>query len=87
MLFSSELIFQRFLKEKKIKIKFVDYNYNIMRRENINNKKVENKKIIKLKIYDKITIKLNKIKFKLRNFNNFYLKKNKRNNQQDIIIK
>ena len=58
-----------------------------MRRENINNKKVENKKIIKLKIYDKITIKLNKIKFKLRNFNNFYLKKNKRNNQQDIIIK
>ncbi len=87
LLFSSELIFQRFLKEKKIKIKFVDYNYNIMRRENRNNKKVENKKIIKLKIYDKITIKLNKFKFKLRNFNSFYLKKNKRNNQQDVIIK
>tara|TARA_Y100000591_G_scaffold205121_1_gene177637 strand:- start:17 stop:817 length:801 start_codon:yes stop_codon:yes gene_type:complete len=87
LLFSSELIFQRFLKQKNIKIKFVDYHYNIMRKENKNNKKFENKKIIKLKLYDKIAIKLNKLKFKLRNFNNFYLKKNKRNNQQDIIIK
>jgi hypothetical protein len=87
LLFSSELIFQRFLKEKKIKIKFIDYNYNIMRKENKNNKKFENKKIIKLKLYDKIAIKFNKLNFKLRNFNSFYLKKNKRNNQQDIIIK
>ena len=87
LLFSSELIFQRFLKEKKIKIKFVDYSYNIMRKENKNNKQFENKKTIKLKLYDIIAIKLNKLNFKLRNFNSFYLKKNKRNNQQDILIK
>ena len=86
-LFSSELIFQRFLKEKKIKIKFVDYNYNIMRKENKNNKQFENKKTIKLKLYDIIAIKLNKLNFKLRNFNSFYLKKNKRNNQKNILIK
>ena len=58
-----------------------------MRKENKNNKQFENKKTIKLKLYDIIAIKLNKLNFKLRNFNSFYLKKNKRNNQQDIIIK
>ncbi len=87
LLFSSELIFQRFLKKKKLKIKFIDYDYNIMRKENKNNNITVDKTIIKLSLYDKITIKLNKLKFRLRNFNNFYFKKNRRNNQQDIILK
>lgn len=86
LLFSSELIFQRFLKEKKIKIKFNKYNYNIMRKENKNNNSLKDKINVRLGLYDRITIKLNKFMFRLRNFNDFYLKKNMRNNQQDIII-
>jgi hypothetical protein len=58
-----------------------------MRREKKINKIEENKKIIKIPLYDKLTIKFNKLKFKIRNLNNFFLKKNIRNNQQDIIIK
>ena len=58
-----------------------------MRREKKINKIEENKKIIKIPLYDKLTIKFNKLKFKIRNFNNFFLKKNIRNNQQDIVIK
>ena len=58
-----------------------------MRREKKINKIQENKKIIKIPLYDKLTIKFNKLKFKIRNFSNFFLKKNIRNNQQDIIIK
>ena len=58
-----------------------------MRREKKINKIEENKKVIKIPLYDKLTIKFNKLKFKIRNFNNFFLKKNIRNNQQDIIIK
>ena len=87
LLFSPELIFQRFLKSKGIQIKYVNYNYKIMRREKKINKIEENKKIIKIPLYDKLTIKFNKLKFKIRNLNNFFLKKNIRNNQQDIIIK
>ena len=87
LLFSPELIFQRFLKSKGIQIKYVNYNYKIMRREKKINKIEENKKIIKIPLYDKLTIKFNKLKFKIRNFNNFFLKKNIRNNQQDIVIK
>ena len=86
LLFSSELIFQRFLKEKKIKIKFNKYNYNLMRKENKNNNSLKDKINVRLGLYDRITIKLNKFMFRLRNFNDFYLKKNMRNNQQDIII-
>jgi len=80
------LIFQRFLKEKKIKIKFNKYNYNLMRKENKNNNSLKDKINVRLGLYDRITIKLNKFMFRLRNFNDFYLKKNMRNNQQDIII-
>jgi len=86
LLFSSELIFQRFLKEKKIKIKFNKYNYNIMRKENKINNSLKDKINVSLGLYDRITIKLNKFMFRLRNFNDFYLKKKMRNNQQDIII-
>ena len=86
LLFSSELIFQRFLKERKFKISFVNYNYKIMR--NLIKNKRENKKYRKVKIplIDKITIKLNKLMFRIRNFKDFYINKSNRNNQQNIII-
>ena len=86
-LFSSELIFQRFLKEKKFKISFIDYNYKIMRNSLIKSKKLENNKRIKIPLIDKITVKFNKLKFRIRNFKNFYINKTNRNNQQNIIIK
>ena len=74
------------MKEKKIKIKFNKYNYNIMRKENKINNSLKDKINVSLGLYDRITIKLNKFMFRLRNFNDFYLKKKMRNNQQDIII-
>jgi hypothetical protein len=54
-----------------------------LKKDNKNFKKI---KITKIPLFDKIFIKLNKLKFKLRNFNNFFINKSKRNNQQDIII-
>ena len=54
-----------------------------LKKDNKNSKKI---KITKIPLSDKIFIKLNKLKFKLRNFNNFFINKSKRNNQQDIII-
>ena len=57
-----------------------------MRKLKKNNKNLKNIKITKIPLSDKIIIKLNKLKFKLRNFNNFFINKSKRNNQQDIII-
>ena len=57
-----------------------------MRKLKKDNKNLKNIKITKIPLSDKINIKLNKLKFKLRNFNNFFINKSKRNNQQDIII-
>jgi hypothetical protein len=57
-----------------------------MRKFKKDNKNLKNIKISKIPLSDKISIKLNKLKFKLRNFNNFFINKSKRNNQQDIII-
>ena len=54
-----------------------------LKKNNKNSKKI---KITKIPLSDKIFIKFNKLKFKLRNFNNFFINKSKRNNQQDIII-
>jgi hypothetical protein len=86
LFFSPELIFQRFLKKRKFKINYIDYNYRIMRKLKKDNKNFKKIKITKIPLFDKIFIKLNKLKFKLRNFNNFFINKSKRNNQQDIII-
>jgi len=57
-----------------------------MRKLKKDSKNLKNIKITKIPLSDKIFIKLNKLKFKLRNFNNFFISKTKRNNQQDIII-
>lgn len=57
-----------------------------MRKLKKDNKNLKNIKITKIPFSDKIFIKLNKLKFKLRNFNNFFISKTKRNNKQDIII-
>ena len=86
LFFSPELIFLRFLKKIKFKINYIDYNYRIMRKLKKDNKNSKKIKITKMPLSDKIFIKLNKLKFKLRNFNNFFINKSKRNNQQDIII-
>ena len=87
LFFSPELIFQRFLKKIRFKINYIDYDYRIMRKFKKENKNLKNIKITKIPFFDKMYIKLNKLKFKLRNFNNFFINKSKRNNQQDIIIK
>lgn len=87
LLFSSELIFQRFLIKYKLNIKYIDYNYKIMKKKIKNNQKniLRNKKSF-IPIKEKIFISINKLKFKLRNFKEFYVTKNKRNKYQDFII-
>ena len=57
-----------------------------MRKLKKDSKNLKNIKVNKIPISDKIFIKLNKLKFKLRTFNNFFISKTTRNNQQDIII-
>ena len=86
LLFSSELIFQRFLKEKNFKINYVEYKYKLMRNSQKKNINFHNNKIIKIPLVDRISIKLNKFKFRIRNFKNFYINKTNRNNKQNIII-
>ena len=86
LLFSSELIFQRFLKERKFKISFVNYNYKIMRNLIKNKREIVKYRKVKIPLIDKITIKLNKLMFRIRNFKDFYINKSNRNNQQNIII-
>ena len=86
LFFSPELIFQRFLKKIKFKINYIDYNYKIMRKFKKDNKNLKKIKISKIPFSDKLCIKLNKLKFKIRNFKSFFINKSKRNNQQDIII-
>lgn len=81
--FCSEYIFLRFIK-KFCKINFTNFDYNIMRLKNFIKKK-ENT-ISKIPIKDLINCKVNKFKFKLRNFKNHYIKKINRNNFQDIYI-
>ena len=87
LFFSSELIFQRFLIKYKLNIKYIDYNYKIMKKKIKNNQKniLRNKKSF-IPIKEKIFININKLKFKLRNFKEFYVTKNKRNKYQDFII-
>ena len=48
-----------------------------MRKENKNNNSLKDKINVRLGWYDRITIKLNKLMFRLRNFNDFYLKNEK----------
>jgi len=87
LLFSSELIFQRFLKKKYLEINYINFNYKIMKKKN-NSKNASHKKDIQNSIpfREKFFVSINKLKFKLRNFKEFYITKNKRNKYQDIFV-
>ena len=82
-----EYNFYKFLKKKKVKTVFFDFNYQILKNQKlINNKELfvkEKKSYIPLR--DKINIKILKLLYKLRNFNDFYIKKNKRNKTQNLF--
>ena len=87
LLFSPELIFQRYLNTFDLKIKYINYDYRIMRKKSDSIVKNDFKfQKIKIPLKDKIDIKINKFKFRMRNFINFYIKKNNRNNLQNIKI-
>lgn len=83
--FSSEYIFQQFLKFKKIKIIYSSFNYKIMRFRL--NKKKKIKVESKIKLDDLVNCKINKLKYKIRNFKDHYIKKKYLNKNQDIFIK
>ena len=87
LLFSSELIFQRFLKKLYLEINYINFNYKIMKKKN-NSKNASLKTDIQNNIpfREKFFVSINKLKFKLRNFKEFYIKKNKRNKYQDIFV-
>ena len=87
LLFSSELIFQRFLKKLYLEINYINFNYKIMKKKN-NSKNASLKKDIQKSIpfREKFFVSINKLKFKLRNFKEFYITKNKRNKYQDIFV-
>ena len=81
--FSSEYIFLRFIK-KYLKISYTDFDYNIMRIKNTQKKSKDVDS--KMLMIDKINCKINKLKFKIRNFKNHYIKKINRNKFQEIYI-
>ncbi len=81
--FSSEYIFLRFIK-KYLKISYTDFDYNIMRIKNTHKKSKDVDS--KMLMIDKINCKINKLKFKIRNFKNHYIKKINRNKFQEIYI-
>jgi len=82
-----EYIFYKFLKKEKIKTIFFELDYQILK----NKKIIANKDILVkgkksyIPIKDRITIKILKILYKFRNFKEFYLKKKKRNKNQNLI--
>jgi len=82
-----EYIFYKFLKKEKINTIFFELDYQILK----NKKIVENKDMLVkgkksyIPIKDRITIKILKILYKFRNFKEFYLKKKKRNKNQNLI--
>jgi len=82
--FCSEYIFQQFLKKQKIKIKFSQFDYNIMRFKN--QKKPFKYMRTEKPIIDWFNCKINKLNYRLRNFNEHYIKKSHRNKNQDIEI-
>jgi len=82
--FAAEYLFQQFIKYKKIKVKYSKFNYNLMRFKNI--KKVQNNIKSKMKLSDKINCKINKLKYRIRNFEDYYIKKKYLNKNQEKII-
>jgi hypothetical protein len=87
LLFSSELIFQRFLKKLYLEINYINFNYKIMKKKNnIKNRSLKKDIQNNIPFKEKFFVSINKLKFKLRNFKEFYITKNKRNKYQDIVI-
>lgn len=80
--FCSEYIFNEFLNYSKISIVYNEFDYNIMRSKK---KVLQNYKKSIIPFQDLIKIKILKLKFILRNFFSYVLKK-KRNRFQDIIV-
>ncbi len=84
--FSGEFIFYRFLKKNNFEPIFNNFDYTIMREKNFKKKNIPNDLKSKIPIRDNLLIKLNKLMYKIRNFKEFYILKNKRNKYQDMIL-
>ena len=83
--FCSEFLFQQFLKYKKIKVKYSNFDYSLMRPKGFN--KINNNVKSEMKFFDKLNCKFNKLNYRLRNFNNHYIKKKYTNKNQEKIVK
>lgn len=83
--FCAEFIFYLFIKFKKFKIKFINFNYKILR---VKNKNINlRKKKSKIKFKNLIIIKFLKFLFKFRNFKSYFIYKKNRNREQYLNIK
>ena len=82
--FCSEYLFQQFLSHKNIKIKYSDFDYNLMRFKSFKKPSINIKS--KMKVKDRMNCKFNKLKYKFRNFKDYYLKKKNLNKNQEKFI-
>ena len=78
---SPEYVYYKFIKMNKLNIVFFNMDYQILRKKIIYNKRSQT--IIPLK--DQLVIKTLKLLFKLRNFNQFFIRKSKRNKNQNLF--
>ena len=74
----------KYLEYKKIKVKYSNFDYNLMRFKS--HKKISKSIKSNMKFLDKLKCKLNKFKYRLRNFENYYIKKKYPNKNQEKII-
>ena len=84
--FSGEFIFYKFLRKKKLKVIFNNFDYRIMREKKFKKNNLLSDFNSKIPLRDNCLIKFNKFMYKMRNFKEFYFLKSKRNKNQDIII-
>ncbi len=84
--FSGEYVFYKFLKKNNLKPVFNNFSYSLMREENFKKNTYFTDFKSEIPLRDQIEIKFNKIKYKFRNFNDFFILKKKRNKHQDIKI-
>jgi len=82
-----EYFFYKFLKAKKIKINRFKFNYQLLRNKNDIDNNLNNTDYSSvIPFTDKITIKYLKLTYKFKNFYEFYILKNKRNNKQNLFV-